>query len=354
MIKDVLALSSSWEQLEKTNEPIILYGTGNGADKVIDELESLRIKLSGVTASDGFVRLRSFRGFEVKPLDFFEKEYGEFTVIIGFGTSREEVIENIVKLSKEHRVLVPCVPVYGDEIINRAFIEAHEAELEAVCAMLADEKSKEVFEDFLKFELTGELKYLFGSETEKDKAFCEILKLNKNENYLDLGAYRGDTVDEFLKYTGGKYASITALEPNEKSFEKLKAHTADIPNCLVINEGIYSEKGFLNFDNDLGRGSSASAVGTGQAVTSVDGLSKELGIAFTYIKADVEGCEAQMLKGSVNTLKNSKPKLNIAAYHKSEDIFKLPMLIHNINPNYDIYLRHHRYIPCWDLNYYCV
>lgn len=354
MVNDVLKLKSSWEELKSTSLPIVLYGTGNGADKVIDEFERLDIKLSGVTASDGFVRMRSFRGFEVKPLDFFEKEYGDFIIIIGFGTNRDEVIENIKSVQKRHRVLVPCVPVYGDEIFNREFIEKHEKEFEAVYSILADEKSKEVFEDFLKFELTGELDFLFNSETDKDEAYNNILRLGDYESYLDLGAYRGDTVDEFLKYTDGKYASVTALEPNKKSFEKLTEHTAGLDNCNVINKGIYSEDGFLSFDNDLGRGSSAVLSENGQAVTSVDGLSKELGIAFTYIKADVEGCEAQMLKGSVNTLKKHKPKLNVAAYHRSEDIFKLPMFIHNINPNYDIYLRHHRYIPCWDLNYYCV
>lgn len=354
MVNDVLKLKSSWEELKSTSLPIVLYGTGNGADKVIDELERLDIKLSGITASDGFVRTRSFRGFEVKPLEYFEKEYGDFVVIIGFGTNRDEVIENIKSVKKRHRVLVPCVPVYGDEIFNREFMEKHKKELEEVYSILADEKSKMVFEDFLKFELTGELDYLFDSETEKDEAFDSILRLGDSENYLDLGAYRGDTVDEFLKYTDGKYASITALEPNKKSFEKLAEHTAGLCNCNVINKGIYSGDGYLGFDNDLGRGSSAVVSENGQAVTGVDLLSAELNVAFSYIKADVEGCEYEMLRGAENTLKNCKPKLNIAAYHRSGDIFALPLMIKKANPDYRIYLRHHRYIPCWDLNYYCI
>ena len=205
-----------------------------------------------------------------------------------------------------------------------------------------------------RLELTGELDYLFDSETDKSEAFGNILKLGKNENYLDLGAYRGDTVDEFLKYTDGKYASINALEPNKKSFEKLAEHTAGLENCIVINKGIYSGDGFLNFDNDFGRGSAAVPSESGQAVTGVDLLSAGLNIAFSYIKADVEGCEYEMLIGAENTLKSCKPKLNIAAYHKSEDIFRLPMLIKKINPEYKVYLRHHRYIPCWDLNYYSI
>ena len=72
---------SVWEKLQKTEDPIIMYGTGNGADKVVDIFEKLDIKLSGITASSGFVRERFFRGFSVKPLEFFEKQYNNFTIV---------------------------------------------------------------------------------------------------------------------------------------------------------------------------------------------------------------------------------------------------------------------------------
>ena len=55
-----------------------------------------------------------------------------------------------------------------------------------------------------------------------------------------------------------------------------------------------------------------------------------------------------------NTLKSFKPKLNFSAYHRFEDIFKLPLLINELNPEYKIYLRHHPYIPAWDTNIYCI
>ena len=351
MTDEILKLASCWETLASSGEPIILYGTGNGADKIVDELNRLSIKLSGVTASDGFVRERSFRGFQVTPIAEFEKEFESFTVIVGFGTNREEVIENIKNIAKKHRVLVPCVPVYGDEIINRGFIIKHQNELEEVYNIFADEKSREVFADFLRFEMTGELDYLFKGETDKDEAFFDILKLGDGESYLDLGAYRGDTVDEFLKYTNSKYESICAVEPNKKSFEKLAEHTAALERCEIINAGVSESCGFDTFSAELqGRGNAVSGEGEKCKMISVDSLKKP----FTYIKADIEGAEAAMLNGAKNTLKVYKPKLNIAAYHRSEDIFLLPKIIKEINSGYGIYLRHHRYIPCWDLNLYCI
>ena len=40
----------------------------------------------------------------------------------------------------------------------------------------------------------------------------------------------------------------------------------------------------------------------------------------------------------------------MSAYHRSEDIFALPLLIREIEPSYKLYLRRYSYVPAWDLN----
>ena len=55
-----------WDALKNTKKPIVLYGMGNGADKVLDEFERRGITAAGVMASDDFVRYQDFRGFTVK------------------------------------------------------------------------------------------------------------------------------------------------------------------------------------------------------------------------------------------------------------------------------------------------
>ena len=116
---------SVWEKLKNSDEPIIMYGTGNGADKVMDKLTELGISLSGITASSTFVRNRTFRGYQVMPLSYFEEKYEKFTVIVTFGTSIPDVMENIYSISENHRVLVPCVPVIGTEIFDKDFDEKY-------------------------------------------------------------------------------------------------------------------------------------------------------------------------------------------------------------------------------------
>lgn len=354
MIDEILALESSWEFLKRTNLPIVLYGTGNGADKVIDRFEVLSIPLYGVAASDGFVRARQFRGFTVHPISYYEETVGDFVLAVGFGSNRPELSEYIKRLSEKHRLLFPCVPVYGDEIFDRAFIEEHKEDLEKVYAALADETSKEVFRRFLRFQLCGDFKDLEAAVTDKDEAFQHILNLQSGESYLDLGAYKGDTIEEFLHYAGKEYTSIVALEPNEKAFSKLKAYieSQKLEHCTALHAAISKENGSLFFEGDGRRHTAAKAGKHEVKAVSVDALSPLA--PFTYIKADVEGLEAEMLEGAKETLQKNKPKLNIAAYHRSPDVFRLPLQILSYNPNYKLYLRKHEGFPFWDLNFYCI
>ena len=341
---------SVWEKLQASKEPIIMYGTGNGADKVLDIFEEMNIKISGVTASNSFVRKREFRGFPVMPLAYFEEKFECFTVIITFGTSIPEVMENIYTVAEKHRVLVPVVPVIGAEIFDRDFLEKHKNELDFAYSLMADDLSKEIFEGYVNFLFSGEISLLKKITTNEGEAFENILKLTENETYIDIGAYRGDTVDTFLKFSGGKYVNIVCAEPDTKSFNKLNSHCESLLNFNSFNAAVTDVDGEIGFSDVHGR---QSAIGGEKLTKSVTLNTLCEGVSPTYIKIDSEGCENEILSKGKDILKTYKPKLNIAAYHKCADIFTLPILINRINPDYRIYLRHHPYIPAWDTIFYC-
>ncbi len=341
-----------WNFVKHTEKPIIIYGMGNGADKIMNELQRLGVPVTGVMASDDFVRGQTFRGFPVRKLSDFEKELSELIIIIAFGSQREDVIEHLLSLARKHTVLAADVPVYGENIFNMAFYDVHQKELQEVEKILADDLSRKVLKNVVKFKLTGQMPYLTEVFSDKKEAFT-ILKLTDQESYLDLGAYRGDTIEEFLHCTGGHYRHITALEPDRKTFRKLKDYAGTFPDTQLWNMGIWGSDCNLSFRNSLGRGSSVQNAG-GQclAVTKIDTLYQIQQVS--YIKMDVEGAEKQALSGGIHTLQRDKPKLNLALYHRSEDIFELPLLLHKIQPAYKIYLRQHPHIPAWDLNLYAI
>ena len=351
MFENLLYEKSSWEFLKETPLPIAVYGTGNGADRVFEEFERLGIKVSFVVASDGFVRERTFHGFPVKGMSQLENEIDDFVICLAFASPLPEVINNIKNLSTRHKVIMPSVPVFGDNIFNKDFLKSNLNDIEKAYSLLSDEKSKQTFENIIRFQITGNLDYCFSCEALKNEAF-EILGLSDNESFLDLGAYRGDTVKEFLHYANG-YEKIVAVEPDKKTFKKLQINCENLENCITLNNAVWSESKELFFDSDKGRGSSAKEKGDSIFSVTVDELREKYG-TFTYINIDVEGAEKEMLQGAKLTLKNDKPKLCMAAYHRSEDIFTLVNQINEINDDYKIYLRHHPHISFWDTNIYCI
>lgn len=336
---------SVWTVLKNTKEPIIVFGTGNGADKVFKEFSKRGISVSGVAASDGFVRNREFHEFKVEPISYFEKTLKEFTVAVAFGSSRSEVMENIKALSRRHTVLVPCVPVVGEGAVDEEFMLRFEKDIIEARECLADDFSKNVFDGYINFQYSGRLEYIFNVETPEEELFSSCISLTENEVYVDIGAYRGDTVEKFLKYTGNKYKRIIAAEPDVKSYNKLLQNCGSLENFTAENVAVTNVNGTVLFSQSAGR---QSAVGSGTPQKAVTLSSLCENNVPTYVKIDAEGEEVNILTAAKELLAVAAPKLNIAAYHTPTDIFTLPLIIKQINPDYKIHLRHHPYIPAWD------
>ena len=340
-----------WEKAKSTHKPVLIYGTGNGADKIIDELNRLNVPIAGIFASDGFVRSRTFRGFPVISYSQAKEQYGDFLTLISFGSQRPEVLENFKRIAQERETYSVDVPVYGDNIFNREFYEKHKDEIDCVRSMFSDEKSRQVYENIISFKLTGEMHYLTECETSRDEAYESILHLCDNEIYLDLGAFNGDTVNEFLSHVTS-YRKIYAAEPDRKNFAKLQKNTQHLENISLLNVCIYDSDGEIQFSSDGGRNGKADEKGIYVDSMTVDSIIGENEV--TYIKFDVEGLEKEALCGSEETIKRCKPKMLISCYHRSEDIFTLPLLVKSIRNDYKVFIRHNPYIPAWDTQFYFI
>lgn len=337
-----------WQYLKTNKKPVALYGMGNGADKIIKALESVSVKPSGVFATDGFVRDKLFHGMRLTSYSALKEQLGDMTVLLCFGSSRPEVLENIKRISSEQELLAPDVPVYGGGLFNSEYVNCNRERLLWVYSHLADDISRRTFENTVNFKLSGKPEYLYRCEVPQDEPYNSFLALGKAENYLDLGAYNGDTALEFAARVKD-YESITAVEPDKKSFKKLTANTAALENTTLINACIGEKSGIAEFSAHKGRG---SGVGTGEdcRMISVDTLNSD----FSFIKADVEGSEVQMIKGAENTILRCRSKMQIACYHRTCDLMDIPQAVCKIRDDYRIYMRHFPGLPAWDINYYFV
>ena len=339
-----------WDTLKDSDKPLVLYGMGLGAEKIMSELEQRGMRADDIFASDEFVRGHSFKGYKVLRYSEVCEKYKDFNIVLCFASHIDEVIDRIAEIDSEHTVFAPDVPVAGGGLFTREYITENEEKFEKAYSLLADEESKRVYKDILNFKVSGKIKYLLSSFCDKSKVYSDILNLNENEEIIDLGAYDGDTIKEFTAATGGKYKHITALEPDKKSYKKLLKNTDGMKNISTLNMGVWNKRDTLIFDAEAGRNSKLSAEGVSVEVTDIDSLN----IAPTFIKMDIEGSEMKALEGAEKTIKKYLPKLYICAYHRNEDLFALPLKIKELSEKYKIYFRHSKYIPAWESNFYCV
>lgn len=340
-------MTDLWNYLKSTEKPIVLYGTGNGADKILDRLEKDNVKISGIFSSTGFKKGKIFRSFPVLSYEELCAQFSDMIILVAFGTSRSDVIENIKNLMGKHEVYVPDVPVYGDEIFDTKFAKKNSEKIRKAYSLLCDNISKKTFENIIYFKLSGNPRYIFECEKNINEGIS-LLHFTDNETFFDLGAYTGDTA-ELFKNNVKNYSKIIALEPDLRNFRKLCENTKSFNNCICLNFAISDSLGEIEISNQHGRGVSAQGKKICVKTTTVDEISKT--DIPTFIKFDVEGFEEKAIMGAKKTICSYKPKLHIAAYHKSEDIFSVPLKIAELNKEYKIYLRHNPCIPAWDTNY---
>ena len=175
-------------------------------------------------------------------------------------------MNNIFNIAKNHRVLVPCVPVIGTEIFDRNFLNSHMEEINLAHSLLADDFSRKIFEGYVNFQFGGRLEILKEIETPESEIYETVLNFNEEETFVDIGAYRGDTVEKFIELTNGSYKKIIAAEPDFKTYQKLIKNCENLKNFTSFNAAITDFDGEIGFSSLAGR---QSAIGGENMIKSL-------------------------------------------------------------------------------------
>ena len=346
-----------WTTLKASYKPILIYGMGNGADKIISVFQEYGIEYSDVFASDGFVRGHTYRGKKVISYSEAVEKYGkDFNIVVSFGSRLTDVMNRIYSLEENHEVFAPDVPVCQGPIFNEQFFDKHLSQLLEARNTFADEKSKQIFDDVIRFKLSGKLTYLRKTECQELVA-DSCLQFDKYKSYVDLGAYNGDTVKKYSSLCPN-LKEIYAFEPDKRNFNKLFKYCQELTNIdtFLFNCAAFSSDTILEFSSSGNRNSSAASAGSFQHKTveieakAPDNVCKHA----NFIKFDVEGMESEALLGCKKLIDTFSPDLLVSMYHKSEDMYLLPLLVKELNQSYSLFLRRLPYIPAWDLNLYAI
>jgi FkbM family methyltransferase len=342
---------SCWDILKNDKRPIFIYGMGDGALKIMNIFEKYGISVSGFFASDEFVRGHYFCGHLVHKLSDIENSIDDFIIVLAFAAGYQSLYDRIKNIAQHHTLFAPDVPVAGNGLFTYDYCLEHSDEIRKVYDMLADEDSRKTFSDVINFKISGKIDYLDRCTSAKSDIYQNIIKPTGNEIYIDLGAYNGDTIQEFIDFAGD-YKQIIAVEPDGKNFKKLIKNTQHLENFQAFNAVVWNSNGSVGFNSKHGRQSSVSNDGDKTQAVCVDGILNNN--RATIIKMDIEGAEYEAIKGAKQTIENVSPSLMISLYHRNEDLFKLPLLIKSINPDYKFFIRHQLYIPAWETNLYCI
>lgn len=234
-----------------------------------------------------------------------------------------------------------------DEMLSNVDFEKMKRNLLMVIDILEDEKSKNIFVGLVKnwFKPFYEYPYNYGDMNADGQYFTEdIVKLSDNECFVDVGAFDGDTIRQFLSRTGNKFEKIYGYELDSNNFNRLLENINNMPddmkNKIVPNNiGLYDENKNIRYGSNL----TASVINdkaseVGRIARLSDHLKDE---KVTFVKMDIEGSELKALHGAEDIIKLQKPKLAICIYHQASHFWEIPLYIKSIVPEYKIYIRHH-------------
>ena len=161
-----------------------------------------------------------------------------------------------------------------------------------------------------------------------------MTKLKKKERVLDVGAAEG----LFALSVVNDCEKLILIEPNNLFSSSLKrTFEGNLEKVEVINVAVGNKEGTISFLQESlnSRISSIEDKGSAVRLAKIDNLLPNERI--TFLKADVEGHELEMLKGAEQTIKRNKPKIAITSYHVENIAAEIIELIKRFVPEYKYY-----------------
>lgn len=134
-------------------------------------------------------------------------------------------------------------------------------------------------------------------------------------------------------------ARVIAVEPLARMCDALRKNFTDCRNVTIVQAALGPRDGRVSIE-----GSGIDAVPSldddGETpMLRLDTIVARENLAPTYIKADLEGWEMDMLAGARETIFQHRPRIAITTYHKRDHWREIRDFLHAIHPGYHITFR---------------
>jgi FkbM family methyltransferase len=235
---------------------------------------------------------------------------------------------DFLQLAWKHEGILPH---FGADLPSRLL--AHAGELGRTAGLWRDDHSREIFRQQVAWRLRAD--FLGCSGPAPDQYFPrDVISPNPEEFFVDGGAFDGDT----LRSAPWTVRDVLAVEPDPANAARLRSSGGE---RLEVHEVLLgSAPGSARISGTGTMESRRSESGALEVpVTTIDHLAA--GRQPTFIKLDVEGDELEALKGARETLERTQPVVAVCVYHRPEDLWTIPLFLHEALPEHRLYLRAH-------------
>lgn len=342
------------QKLKKETLPLVMWGIGSLAYNVKRLLEHNGIKLSCCMV-DGEVTTEDYNGTPVYTREVIMKRYEEVALVFGhsYYEKREEIQKECPVVKRCYCLVNIC---YGQwERMKYSFVKEHAGEYRDSMLLFEDELSRDCLLGYLNCKLTDDVGVLFPCAEEKASYFQNpFFEVTKQEEFLDIGAYTGDTLEEFLRVTGGNYKHIFAFEPEKEAYRALTefVERKELKDISLYQYGCWKESTVLHFseNEESSRITEKESLVT-IPVVALDEVLVEKRI--TLIKINFLDGVYETLEGAERIMRRQKPKLVMTVGFDEWALIRIPPLIRRLNQEYKLYLRYAAAMPARLLLFAC-
>lgn len=327
----------TWDNFENDlkSKELFLYGAGSACIKFMNYLGEPRWhQISGIIDRNRKKQGKLLNGIMVSPISVLKEKKHEDVMICITSSYMREIAQPLIEMGYENlyfwerfnNIIPVCRPPIQTE--DMVYIEK-------LKGILDDEESRILVDDIVRNRKEQRKIWLELNDMSNyfNTGICTVCT---GEHFVDGGAFDGDTIVELRNEESNCH--ITAFEPDARNYQALQEKYQADPSVTLINAGLWNSDGTVHFSGNRQTGSFIDQ--EGDISIDVVKLDSAVDTKVDFIKMDIEGAELEALAGCKRIITEQKPKLAICIYHKYDDLWKIPLYVKQLVPEYHISIRH--------------
>lgn len=332
--------------------PIYIYGAGSYAKSVIKLIQSVDQEIKACVVDDIFLREENVFG-EIAVISvsiFLQRINTDICLVMGmtnFGAGKELQLEcPFIK-----RIYYPTsLSFEKDKEFSKEYLQDNLQKFEEVYELLADKKSKECFVAWIDSAIHNDTTRMFhvcdGVSTYFDNS---LFTVKPETTLIDVGAYTGDTIEEFLNATNKIFTKIWAVEGDAelcRQIQNFASNKGILKKIEILNSCVWSDEkdilvNYLETEiNSVGMTASESDTnGECIHVVPLDSLIKNKeGLSVDMIKMAMRGAE-KIVEGARHIIQENHPILAAKVGFDRMLFYNMIQTILGLDSTYKIFLR---------------